>query len=350
MSGIHDSGSEFAELDHVSASAYRQSVRMGRFVREEISAELGLTSDETVRVEHVLFHLHLLHRTPGSPDLLVPRSPDAAAADLVGNSEEQIRNLQQSVGEIRSKMLSLMPVYFESRRQRNRVEAFDIINDVSTIRSLLHDQRMHCRNEILTVQPGGAQGANLLAQLRDSTLATLDRGVRLRTLYQHTARSDLIISSYVRDVTARGAEIRTTDELIDRMIIYDRELVVLPEQHLADPGRGAVLVREPNLVSFMCTVFEYMWQNATPFAPETKQPEPITDDVKCSIIRLMGKGYKDEMVARRLGMSVRTCRRHISEITEELKAASRFQAGANAALSGLLDPEPGPDHSGLAEV
>ncbi len=62
----------------------------------------------------------------------------------------------------------------------------------------------------------------------------------------------------------------------------------------------------------------------------------MTDDLKRSIVRLMAEGYKDEIVARRLGMSVRTCRRHIAEIMEELEATSRFQAGANAALSKLL--------------
>lgn len=54
----------------------------------------------------------------------------------------------------------------------------------------------------------------------------------------------------------------------------------------------------------------------------------------------MTKGYKDEMVARRLGMSVRTCRRHIAEITEQLEATSRFQAGYNAARQELLPGDP----------
>jgi DNA-binding NarL/FixJ family response regulator len=90
-------------------------------------------------------------------------------------------------------------------------------------------------------------------------------------------------------------------------------------------------------VSFLCAVFDHLWEGATPFAVDSQKAPTTTDDLKQSIIRLMAKGYKDEMVARRLGMSVRTCRRHIAEITEELEATSRFQAGFNVAMSGILD-------------
>ncbi|MFI9024298.1 hypothetical protein [Streptomyces sp. NPDC053560] len=337
MHGIEGSRSRFAELDEMSAAAYRLAVHSGRFVGQEIAEELNLTAEETLRTERILTRLHLLQPTPGKPDELVPSSPDAAVAELVGDTEDHIRSLQRAVTSIRSTMLSLMPAYFEGRRRRNRHEAFDLITDVDAIRALLREHREHARSEILTVQPDGAQGAPLLASLRDSMLETLQRGVRLRTIYQHTARGDLMTSSYVREVSAEGAEIRTTNELIDRMIIYDREVAFLPEQDIDGPGRSAVIVREPNLVAFMCKVFEYQWQLATPFLPDSPQPEPITDELKLSIIRLMSRGYKDEMVARRLGMSVRTCRRHIAELTEGLNAVSRFQAGVNAALNGHVD-------------
>jgi ATP/maltotriose-dependent transcriptional regulator MalT len=90
-------------------------------------------------------------------------------------------------------------------------------------------------------------------------------------------------------------------------------------------------------VAFLARVFEHLWDNATPFEAVSSMAPVTGDDVKHSILRLMSKGYKDEMVARRLGMSVRTCRRHIAEITEELEATSRFQAGFNVARSGILD-------------
>ncbi|MFG3282479.1 LuxR C-terminal-related transcriptional regulator [Streptomyces sp. NPDC048111] len=329
--------SGFAELDDLSATAYGHAVREGRFEREAIAAHLSLSVDEVERTERVLRHLKLLQPMPGHPSVLVPVGPDVAAADLVGAAEQQIRDLQGAVTEVRGKLLSLTPLYFEGRRERNRFEAFDLINDAALVQSMINERRQQCRNEILMIQPGGPRPPEVLAAARETSHEMLSRGVKMRTLYQHTARSDLPTRSYVREITEAGAEVRTADEVIDRLFIYDREIAFLPER-ARQPGRppGAAVVREPTLVAFLCSVFGHLWDGATPFEPESAKAEATADDVKHSIMRLMAKGFKDEMVARRLGMSVRTCRRHIAEITEEMEATSRFQAGFNVAMSGVL--------------
>ncbi|MFD0279535.1 hypothetical protein ACFVHB_37375, partial [Kitasatospora sp. NPDC127111] len=327
----------FAELDDLSASAYGHAVELGRFDRHAIATVLKLEEAEVNRIEQVLRLMHLLQPRPGDPNVLVPVSPDVAAADLVGPAEHQIRDLMQAVTDVRGKLLSLTPLYFEGRRLRNRFEAFDVVTDVDAIQNMLDHLGQTCRKEVLTVQPGGARPSTLLPAARKSAEGMLERGVRIQTIYQHTARSDLATKAYVRDVTALGAEIRTADQVIDRLLIYDRETAFLPVRTGdAEESTGAAIVREPTLVAFLCAVFGHLWDSATPFVYDTPKATPTTDDLKQSIIRLMARGYKDEMVARRLGMSVRTCRRHISEITEELEATSRFQAGYNVAMAGLL--------------
>ncbi|QKW53196.1 helix-turn-helix domain-containing protein [Streptomyces buecherae] len=336
MSATIGSDPPFAELDDVSATAYRLAVQLGRFNRHEIAQQLRISTDEATRIERVLSLLCLLHPTPGDVELLVPVSPDAAAVELVGSAENQIRDLQHAVTEVRAQMLSLTPAYYDGRRERNRMEAFDVVSDVATVQSLLDELSERCRSEVLTVQPGGARPAHILTAARKVSLGILDRGVRMRTVYQHTARSDLATRSFVRELIEHGGELRTSEEVIDRMIIYDREVVFLPEHKPVGREPGAAIVREPTLVAFLCSVFEHLWRGATPFHLGSVESDPVTDDLKRSIVRLMAEGYKDEMVARRLGMSVRTCRRHIAEIMEELEATSRFQAGANAALSKLL--------------
>ncbi|MCC9311474.1 hypothetical protein LN042_31170 [Kitasatospora sp. RB6PN24] len=332
---------DFAELDDLSASAYGHAVELGRFDRDAIATVLKLDGAEVDRIEQVLRLMRLLQPRPGDPSVLVPVSPDVAAADLVGPAEHQVRALMQAVTDVRGKLLSLTPLYFEGRRLRNRFEAFDVVTDVDAIQNMLDHLGQTCRKEVLTVQPGGARPSTLLPAARKSAEGMLERGVRMHTIYQHTARSDLATKAYVRDVTALGAEIRTADQVIDRMLIYDRETVFLPARTEGnEASTGAAIVREPTLVAFLCAVFEHLWDSATPFVHDTSKATPTTDDLKQSIIRLMARGYKDEMVARRLGMSVRTCRRHISEITEELEATSRFQAGYNVAMAGLLGKGP----------
>jgi len=76
-------------------------------------------------------------------------------------------------------------------------------------------------------------------------------------------------------------------------------------------------------------------------------PRPAAEGVNRQlhrrILQLLAGGAKDETIARMLGMSVRTCRRHIAEIMAKLDAVSRFQAGANAVRFGL----PGADVGAL---
>ena len=267
------SGPNSNELDGICATAYQKAVTLGRFDREQIARALGTSLEVTVRVEQTLTEFSLLHPMPGEPETLVPVSPEAAAADLVGPTEQQIHELQQAVTDVRTRMRSLQPAYFESRRRRNQAEAFDVISDIRVLQAMLDDWGARCRTEILTAQPGGARPPRYLENARPLTLARLARGVRVRHLYQHTVRSDLTTTSYIRAVAAAGAEVRTTDELIDRIIIYDREAVFLPE-HVEDRPPGAVVVREPTLVAFLCKVYEHLWDTGTPFTPGATAQTP----------------------------------------------------------------------------
>lgn len=54
------------------------------------------------------------------------------------------------------------------------------------------------------------------------------------------------------------------------------------------------------------------------------------------LLALMAQGLKDEVVARRLGLSLRTVRRRIAHLMAELDATTRFQAGIEAVRRGWL--------------
>ena len=54
------------------------------------------------------------------------------------------------------------------------------------------------------------------------------------------------------------------------------------------------------------------------------------------ILCYLALGHTDEQIARRLSLSVRTVRRRIARVMEELDAASRFAAGVKATRDGLI--------------
>ncbi|MFI1655800.1 helix-turn-helix domain-containing protein [Streptomyces sp. NPDC020472] len=87
-------------------------------------------------------------------------------------------------------------------------------------------------------------------------------------------------------------------------------------------------------------MFEQHWSGAVPFrgAGEAAYGE-AGPGLRRALVGLLAEGAKDEVIARRMGISLRTCRRHIAAPLEELGAESRFQGGALAERAGLTGAE-----------
>ena len=65
------------------------------------------------------------------------------------------------------------------------------------------------------------------------------------------------------------------------------------------------------------------------------RPATPTDD-ELALLNLMSRGYTDEVVAQKLGLTARTLRRRLRSAMDKLGAASRFEAGFKLAQSGWL--------------
>ncbi|WP_330315431.1 LuxR C-terminal-related transcriptional regulator (plasmid) [Streptomyces sp. NBC_00523] len=49
--------------------------------------------------------------------------------------------------------------------------------------------------------------------------------------------------------------------------------------------------------------------------------------MKLAIVRMLIQGLEDRAIARRMGISLRTCQRDVSDIMDTIGARSRLQAG-----------------------
>ena len=74
-----------------------------------------------------------------------------------------------------------------------------------SIDSFLAQLLSECEEEMLTAQPRGRPGSpRSWPRRRCATSALVERGVKMRTLYQHSARRSSVTHKYVAAVTARG--------------------------------------------------------------------------------------------------------------------------------------------------
>jgi predicted DNA-binding transcriptional regulator len=131
--------------------------------------------------------------------------------------------------------------------------------------------------------------------------------------------------------TSIGEEIRLLPELPTRMMVIGASHAFLPEP-LGFSASPRSVIRQRGIVELAALFFDNLWDQAAAVddgAVEASSMRPF-------LLAELARGSQDEQIARRLGMSVRTVRRRVAEIMDELGAHSRFQAGVEAARRGWL--------------
>ena len=130
------------------------------------------------------------------------------------------------------------------------------------VQAAMDEATERCVAEVLTVQPGGIRREDELAEGLHRALELRRRGVRMRDLYTHVARHGQGLHRYM-ELMEGGAEARTLDEVVERLIVFDRKVAYIP----ANADRTMALeIRHPALLEYLVTVFERLWRLAIPLA------------------------------------------------------------------------------------
>lgn len=130
-----------------------------------------------------------------------------------------------------------------------------------------------------------------------------------------------------------GEQIRVLSELPTRMFILGDAHAVLPEP-LGTTDEPRIHVRQRALVTALTLWFESLWSRAAP-VPRLDAGE-ARPDLRKFLLEQLVAGYTDEVIARRLGISLRTVRRRIASLMEDLGVDTRFQAGVEATRRGWV--------------
>jgi sugar-specific transcriptional regulator TrmB len=207
----------------------------------------------------------------------------------------------------------------------------------ATIRTFLDSMVADAREELLTAQPQDRRGVKQLDEARVRTIAALDRGVRMRTLYQHAARRGTATRKYVAAVTAAGAEVRTLDEFFNRLIVVDRRMAIIPSH---EGLTAAMVISEPSTVGYLVDMFERHWERARPFtSSETSLMRDIAAEQRAMTIRMLLEGRADPAGAKRLGVSPRTYAAYVADLKNEFEVETRFQLGYEMGKRGISGRE-----------
>ncbi|MBB5939859.1 helix-turn-helix domain-containing protein [Streptomyces zagrosensis] len=305
---------------------YQHALREGGIEPQHVAEHLRIPAEEAATAIAELRELGLLRRLSIADHRLVAMNPQTAAAERLGPREHCLREEQSRLALQRSAIEAFMPVHLETTMGKDPAEGIEIVEGPDLVDKTLTDLIEACQTEACVIQPFGLRTQRETERGLPAHLAMLGRGVRQRTLCQHSTRYSTATKQAVAAISAAGAEVRTLDVLPPQMVVFDCSQAVLTS---LDDGDTAVVIRNAAAARYFASVFEVFWLTAAPFpgvGPGERDRE-ISRDIDAAIIRLLATGAKDEVIARRLGVSLRTCRRRIAHLMDDIGADSRFQAG-----------------------
>ncbi|MER7810922.1 helix-turn-helix transcriptional regulator [Streptomyces sp. NPDC096354] len=305
------------------ARLYASALSVGKIARTEVGAA------------PCLLEFALLHPDPDDATWLRPVPPAAALTQRLHPIEREIQDRRRLSVELTDAFEPFMAI---SAQTPPTTHAITVLEGIDRINASIELAMAECRSEVLTIQPGGgrSEGALNIAVERGNMLT--QRGIGMRSLYQHTVRHSHGTLSYAARMASDKVEIRTLEELIERLMIFDHTVAFIPA---TDDRQVALELRHPGMVEYLVKVFEQFWRRAVPLqeeVPYEATPEGISG-VRHSIAKLLVEGHVDEAIARRLGMNVRTCRAHIAKLSSALGSNSRAQLGYLIAQSGILEQD-----------
>jgi hypothetical protein len=269
---------------------------------------------------------------------LIDEDPRDTISRLIAAEEDRLRTRQADLATARNALVRL-----HGLGAANEVPAIAPITvevAPTLLRSLLDDTPGPLRNLAMRMDVGSALSPDLVADNK----AAIRRGVEQRTLYDDSLLDLPAGQQWIADWAAVGERQRLFSGVPSEFAIYGDSTVIGPGVW-GDPSSDYVVIRDPMVVHVFIDLFDRLWALGSPVT--SRSSDEGEDD---HLLDLLSRGFKDEAIARYLGWSLRTVRRRVARLMDELGTKTRFQLGAEAVRAGRLDPpgtglapETGPD-------
>jgi len=179
--------------------------------------------------------------------------------------------------------------------------------------------------------PAGELGAFDADLVLEAVTTAARAGVRARVLCPPMSLQDKKCARLLAALDA-VAGVRLGPLPVGDLMVCDGRVALLRD---GASSVGAVLLRDRAAVAAVELLVDSAWSAAAPRAELARLRVPL--DLTRRILTLLDGGHTDEVAARALNISVRTYRRYVAQITRDLGATSRFQAGVRAGRLGLIE-------------
>jgi DNA-binding CsgD family transcriptional regulator len=323
-------------LDAHADAVYRlMLVRQDRKI-EEIARQLGISVKKVAASLDRLTELRLLRRSlDADGGYLMPVTPTVVFQALLHQQQAELLRKQQEFVETQEAVTRLTAEYAALCCTGSRSE-FEHIDGWDAVHARLTSLADWCATDCLSLVPGGGQSPESLEARRVLDQTMLKRGVKVLTVYMASMTNDKATLDYARWLTSIGGQVRTVPTLPLPLMIFDREAAVVA-RGASTLDTATVQLGGTAVMSMASALFDVVWTGATPLGEEPLREDGATARER-EVLRLLAQGATDQVVAKRLALSLRTVRRIMADISDRLGARSRFEIAAKACERGWLAP------------
>jgi DNA-binding CsgD family transcriptional regulator len=262
---------------------------------------------------------------------LVPVDPVQAVDNAVLTKQRQILDQYQGLLRLRDEMQALQHVYRAALPADDLGDLVRVVTDRDEIGALSVELCLSARLDVASLETGNFTRPPDPRSARVPPAEVLGRGVRFRGIYARRALEVPGAAEMLRRSQDAGWQCRVYPELSMKLVLVDDRAALLP---LGPTGmEGAVLVRAPVITSALRTYFDLLWSRAVSVDGNPVKVPPEQDQV----LRLVLTGMTDGAIARHMGISERTVRRHVQALLEVLGANNRVTLAVAAVREGWVD-------------
>lgn len=295
--------------------------------------DLGWSEPAVREALDELIGLRLVEPVGDEPDTVRPVSPALGLAALLSSTEMELTRRQREIEATRAAVAEFTSRYLP--RRDYLVDVVERIAGIDAVRTRLGELAQLAERECLSLLPGGAQRPDTMDASKPLDQQALERGVVIRNIYQDSVRNSAPTIEYVEWFGALGGEVRTVPALPMLMVVVDSAVALVPVDP-DDARAGALELRSLGAVSAMRALFEQFWAVGVEWGRSSPLDERGLSPQDLALLELLAEGRTDQAAAHQLGVSLRTVRRMVSDMSARLGARSRFEAGVLAARCGWL--------------
>ena len=315
-------------LTEAAEQLYRHVLRSAPAPMAEHAEALGWRLRQTEQVMRDLERMRLARRT--SEGTVKVDDPRASVGRLLDSEESELDERRRRLLGLRESLDS-----FESDYRRGlqlsgpRVPPWEQVaptEAAGVVEHLIRTSRGSIRQVTAKMATGPAHEDAVRSQW--DGLSTGGRDVR--GIFPLSVLTDPEWHPFAQWRAGAGEQQRylADDNIRVEFAIFGRSGVLLEEN-----GEDAdfLLLRPPAIIDAFVTLFDELWRRAEPLMSR----DASAQDVK--LLELLSLGFKDEAIARQMGLGLRTVRRRVAALMDEHGVDTRFQLGLAVSRRGLVE-------------